>query len=562
MDPLTRLFCTFIKYLFSFWVRIILRCTTPEEDIESIIVPYPTIVRPIVLSMEQVPEVGNSVHTAGNHGDHLPPAHHYSQTNTVPDVSPENVAMSPRDAPLRLEQLGDAREHTSSPSFQMPPSPCPSLCVSVGSSAASTTSDSVPPTPIASPFLGEPEVRIGDLRDILPVRNEDHANEVSLPTSSTPDFPEVPAKLNLGLPSPPPLCPTPLVRRSSNLVPIRSPSAQLTAVPDPFGAFVESYFADEPKASVVSSNAVPDLYNFDVYASSSTPPRRQRTREFEYMATRKVNPTGVAGEQGPVTGQTLENVVCRVPAKDLLKGPPKLRTLLLPQELERRASREISPASAPARGIRPLMLPLHVANRRSAAAGRLSLPLLPPARRFEGARLSLPSAKPPVSYPPPRVRPLSDIPDLERGFSAPGDAIEIAEKGVRLSKNLVDIISLLDGIGVTGVPQREDPRPRATIAAGTISGVHPAEAVRNAFEVPVYEGLDRSQDKQEGIYAGGVSAAFDREDDEHGYSRKLDDIVSLLNLPECWNTAPEVYSLEHADEIRSRDQMHKWGYAV
>ncbi|KAH9930062.1 uncharacterized protein B0H18DRAFT_995071 [Fomitopsis serialis] len=195
------------------------------------------------------------------------------------------------------------------------------------------------------------EVRTGDFEDASLVKNAYRVHEISRPVPSDLDVPDVASNLNLGLLAPSPPCPTPLARRSSNLVPIYAPSAcgrqvspspSLTHTPDPFGAFAESYFADEPKGSVVHANAVPDLYNFDVYAPSSTPPRRQRTRENR--ETREVNaterptfvssvlqvPTGQQDTTHPAARQGLDEIACKVPAENRIEDPPKLRRLLLP----------------------------------------------------------------------------------------------------------------------------------------------------------------------------------------------------------------------------------------
>ncbi|EPS95955.1 hypothetical protein FOMPIDRAFT_1019160 [Fomitopsis schrenkii] len=134
------------------------------------------------------------------------------------------------------------------------------------------------------------------------------------------------------------------------------------------------------------------------------------------------------------------------------------------------------------------------------------------------------------------------------------DAIEIAEKADRRSRNLADLILLLDKFGVTGVAQSED--RSATVAA---TGTHSAEDVRGTLEVPEREVLDDSQGKQVGTRDGGVSAAFDGAGDVPRYSHKLDDIVALLGLPEVCNTAPDVYGLEHAGDVGSRENSYQVG---
>ncbi|KAH9838626.1 uncharacterized protein C8Q71DRAFT_906402 [Rhodofomes roseus] len=493
---------------------------------------------------------------------------------SVPQAGAGTISEGAR---LQSEKLCNISEGIapSLPSSPIPSSSCPSLSDSVGTSVASTAATSVPPTPVDSPYLGELEVNIGGSENVSSV--EDAHNVGILHVAPKPI--EFPPQL-----SP---CPSPLARRSSNLVPILlssacdysgNPCAPLTHTPDPFGAFSESHFADEPKGSVDSAHAAPDLYNFDIYAPSSTPPRRQRTREFRENRTvsiaarstsEKATLSNPAKEQNRDSARSApskgpQETVCKAPVERISECPPRLRILLLPQEVDRRASREISAATAPPRGIRPLMLPLHIAQRDTITC---SPPALPDPRLSHAAgasRLSLPSAKAPVSYPPPRVRPSSgsNLRDLEHGSDAPGDAISIVEKEKRCSRNLSDIISLLDEIGVAGSPQGEDPRLRATVAAGTLYCLSSAEASRDAVEVPVREELDDSQDKQEGIRAGGVSAAFDGPGGQPGYSGRLSDIVTLLDRPTSLNEVPRAYGLEHADGVRPREQLYMWGLAV
>lgn len=169
---------------------------------------------------------------------------------------------------------------------------------------------------------------------------------------------------------------------------------------------------------------------------------------------------------------------------------------------------------------------------------------------------SLPTAKSLASDPLPRARPFSELPELQcgSGASVDVDAIEIAEKADRRSRNLADLILLLDKFGVTGVAQSED--RSATVAA---TGTHSAEDVRGTLEVPEREVLDDSQGKQVGTRDGGVSAAFDGAGDVPRYSHKLDDIVALLGLPEVCNTAPDVYGLEHAGDVGSRENSYQVG---
>lgn len=142
----------------------------------------------------------------------------------------------------------------------------------------------------------------------------------------------------------------------------------------------------------------------------------------------------------------------------------------------------------------------------------------------------MPVAKSPAFNPPIRAQSFSEVPDLQNGPGASADAIEIVEKPDRRSRNVEDIISMLDEFGVTGAPQSEDPCRSAAVA---VACTHPAEGVRDRPEVPGREVLDDSQDKQDGTRDGGVSAAFDGAGDPLRYSHKLDDIVALLDLLEA-----------------------------
>ena len=68
----------------------------------------------------------------------------------------------------------------------------------------------------------------------------------------------------------------------------------------------------------------------------------------------------------------------------------------------------------------------------------------------------MPVAKSPAFNPPIRAQSFSEVPDLQNGPGASADAIEIVEKPDRRSRNVEDIISMLDEFGVTGAPQSED----------------------------------------------------------------------------------------------------------
>lgn len=161
-------------------------------------------------------------------------------------------------------------------SFPLALSPCPSLCKSVGSSAASTASTSAPPTPLPSPLLGEPKIHGKGLEGAALVNTKGLVCGVS--DLVIQDIQQATSKPALP-------CPDSLVRKASNFVPIRLFAVCTTSKTDPFGAFAESYFADEPKASAVSADAVPDLYDLDIYALRSAPPKCQRPREVKVIST-------------------------------------------------------------------------------------------------------------------------------------------------------------------------------------------------------------------------------------------------------------------------------------
>ena len=447
------------------------------------------------------------------------------------------------------------------------------IALQVGSSAASTASTSPPPTPLPSPLLGQPNIHSKDPEDAALVNTKGLVCGIS--ALVIPDVQQ--ATLKPAVP-----CPDSLVRNASNFVPIRLPAVCTTSETDPFGAFAKSYFADEPKASAVSADAVPDLYYLDIYALISAPLKCQRPREVKVIWTppsiSEVHGTQSADASltylvGPVVAEKVDT--SKTIAEEKTVGPtitsthssqvnactnleekgshvrPQLRALLLPQEVKRRASREDSYRPAPVHGIRPLMLPLHVTKRFPAADS----PGLLSAYRSETSRLSLPAAKSPASNPPPRARSFSGASDPQNSPGISVDAIEIAEKANRHSRNVADLVSLVDEFGVTGAPQSEDPCRSATVAA---AGTHSAEGVRGRPEVPGREVLDDSQDKQDGTRDGGVRAAFDGTGDALRYSRKLDDIVVLLGLPEVCDAVPRVYGPEHADGVTSRENSYKW----
>lgn len=357
-------------------------------------------------------------------------------------------------------QGDENKEPAHSEQSALPPSsPCPSLYKSVGSSAAST---SAPPTPIPSHLLGETKSFIEGLECVPLLGTGGHIHKFYGAIS---DIQQVSQK------------PVPSVLHPQSPLCCKAREVKASREARPASKFLRMDETEYAEPTLMSSERCIVVGKYvDV-------PKRTDENEGTSLVV-----ASTSGSQGNASA-ALE--------KDVSHARPRLRALLLPQEVERRALREVSCYSAPAGGIRPFKLPLQVAKRSSLLAG-------PQERRNEASRLSLSATKSLASDPPPRTRPFSEVPDLRRGPGASVDAIEIAKKKDRRSRNLEDHI-LLDEFGVTGAPQREDPGQSATVAAGTQS----EEGVRGRQEVPGREVLDDSQGKQDSTCDGGVSAAFD-----------------------------------------------------